>query len=479
MLNHLINQNIWWQDASLIEKDPKIMEWQKQSLKWQPSLMDEFDFSSFHIYTLRGPRQVGKTTLLKLMIKKLLKDPEIRKEQIVYYSADNLDSYKDIIELIETYFDFLDRLPNPPERAFLFLDEITAVNNWQRGIKYLTDLGKLSNSILILSGSNASDLRLGIERLPGRRGRGSHPDKILLPLTFREYVSLTSPDMAAHFKEITFFDVFNLTESNFRDMFAFNPYKRSLSKLFDRYLISGGFIKSINELYSSGFIAFDIYEIYLQWIRGDMAKAGKNERTTRQIISRLLKITVSVFGWETIAKKIDIATHKTVSEYMQVMEDSFILRLLYQADVNTGLPRIKKKKKFYFLDPFILWSLWGWVENWLFFQEKSEEKLRNIKIKSCLAEMAVANLLFHRYEVKDWTGSRVFFFRNNGEIDFLIKQDNILMPVEVKYQNKIEKNDFKLINKLGFKKGVIISKDTFYCNNGYMSVPLEIFLMLF
>ena len=122
MLNHLINQNIWWQDASLIEKDPKIMEWQKQSLKWQPSLMDEFDFSSFHIYTLRGPRQVGKTTLLKLMIKKLLKDPEIRKEQIVYYSADNLDSYKDIIELIETYFDFLDRLPNPPERAFLFLD---------------------------------------------------------------------------------------------------------------------------------------------------------------------------------------------------------------------------------------------------------------------------------------------------------------------------------------------------------------------
>lgn len=93
--------------------------------------------------------------------------------------------------------------------------------------------------------------------------------------------------------------------------------------------------------------------------------------------------------------------------------------------------------------------------------------------------MAVADLLFHCYEVKDWTGSRIFFFRNSGEIDFLIKQDNILMPVEVKYQNKIEKNDFKLINKLGFKKGVIISKDTFYCNNGYMSIPLEIFLMVF
>ena len=252
-----------------------------------------------------------------------------------------------------------------------------------------------------------------------------------------------------------------------------------MSRLFNHYLISGGFIKSINELFATGFIAFDIYETYLQWIRGDMAKSGKNERTTRQIIAQLLKITVSTFGWETIARKIDIATHKTVSEYMQSMEDSFILRLLYQVDLNTGLPRVKKMKKFYFLDPFILWSLWGWVENWLFFQEKSEEKLRDIRVKSCLAEMAVANLFFHRYEVKDWTGSCVFFFRNSGEIDFLIKQDNVLMPIEVNYQNKIKKSDFRLISKLGFKKGIIISRDTFCYDNGYVIIPLEIFLMTF
>jgi len=46
--------------------------------------MDQLDLSTFHIYTLRGPRQVGKTTLLKLMIKRLLDNPEIEKEQVFY-----------------------------------------------------------------------------------------------------------------------------------------------------------------------------------------------------------------------------------------------------------------------------------------------------------------------------------------------------------------------------------------------------------
>ena len=89
------------------------------------------------IYTLRGPRQVGKTTMLKLMIKRLLDNPQISKEQVLYYSSDNIDSYKEIIELLETYFAFINGLPNPPERAFIFLDEITGIKQWQKGLNIL------------------------------------------------------------------------------------------------------------------------------------------------------------------------------------------------------------------------------------------------------------------------------------------------------------------------------------------------------
>ncbi|MCK4782596.1 MAG: hypothetical protein KAV87_02515, partial [Desulfobacteraceae bacterium] len=83
----------------------------------------------------------------------------------------------------------------------------------------------------------------------------------------------------------------------------------------------------------------------------------------------------------------------------------------------------KKMKKAYFSDPFILWTLRGWAEGWLMFYEKSCEKVRNELFKSCLAEMLVANALFRQYQNTDWTGTNIMFFRNKGEIDFLIKKD--------------------------------------------------------
>ena len=51
------------------------------------------------------------------------------------------------------------------------------------------------------------------------------------------------------------------------------------------------------------------------------------------------------------------------------------------------------------------------------------------------------------------------------------------MPIEVKYQKKIEISDFNLMNKVGFKRGIIVSKEAFLYKRGFMVVPLEIFLM--
>jgi len=83
MLNRIINQNIWWQDKSLISHDPKIREMHAQRFRWQPRVLDEFDLARFAVYTLRGPRQVGKTTALKILINDLLQDKGMLKEQVM------------------------------------------------------------------------------------------------------------------------------------------------------------------------------------------------------------------------------------------------------------------------------------------------------------------------------------------------------------------------------------------------------------
>ncbi|MBI4691208.1 MAG: ATP-binding protein [Nitrospirae bacterium] len=479
MIQQIINQNIWWQDKSLISHDPKIKELNTRKFQWRPSVLDEFDLKQSAIYTLRGPRQVGKTTALKILISELLQKKTISKEQIMYYSCDNIDSHKELIELLETYLDHLKKLNLHRGRLYIFLDEITSITGWQKGIKYLADLGRLSNAGVVLTGSNASDLRKGIERLPGRRGRIAAPDKIMLPLGFAEYVRLTNPELFKRISErfTKKIDIFNPDNSAFQTLLSLQPHLKELTILFDQFLITGGFITAINAYFSENEIGYAVYELYQQWLRGDISKAGRNERTARHIINELIKISASAFGWETIAKKIGVATHKTVSEYIENMEDAFVLKTLYQVDINTGMPRIKKLKKVYFLDSFIFWSLWGWVDNWLAYGDNVSKELIQSDLKARLVEQVIADELFCRYDRIDWLNSNVFFWKNSGEIDFIIKKEKHLLPVEVKHRRNAGFSDFKIMKKLGFKKGILISMDRLDMEDNFVIMPPELFLI--
>ena len=48
----------------------------------------------------------------------------------------------------------------------LFVDEITAVPGWSRALKRVLDRGELRDVLVVTTGSRATDLRRGIERVP-------------------------------------------------------------------------------------------------------------------------------------------------------------------------------------------------------------------------------------------------------------------------------------------------------------------------
>ncbi len=54
MIQQILNQNIWWQDKSPIDSDPKIKEFNAQKIKLRPGVLDEFKLNHFAVYTLRG-----------------------------------------------------------------------------------------------------------------------------------------------------------------------------------------------------------------------------------------------------------------------------------------------------------------------------------------------------------------------------------------------------------------------------------------
>jgi len=74
MEERLLFYNPWWSDPARIDSDKDIKAVESSSIKWRQEKIVHFALEKDAIYTLRGPRQVGKTTLLKKMIKNLLKN---------------------------------------------------------------------------------------------------------------------------------------------------------------------------------------------------------------------------------------------------------------------------------------------------------------------------------------------------------------------------------------------------------------------
>ncbi|RLE49410.1 MAG: ATP-binding protein, partial [Candidatus Methanomethylicota archaeon] len=152
-INDLIRLNPWWNDPSEIENDSKVIE----ALSKSPA--KTYSYTSLNNTILLGPRQVGKTTYLKLMIHHLIKH-KVDPRCILYFSCELLERKSDIIDLINTYNNLFSNIPG---FKYILLDEITFVNNWEAAVKYLLDTWINKNNLLYVTGSSSIWLFKGYE----------------------------------------------------------------------------------------------------------------------------------------------------------------------------------------------------------------------------------------------------------------------------------------------------------------------------
>ncbi len=426
----LMALNPWWINENAIEMDKHIVALDQFKYTYHPSLLEE-DFRPGNLYTVRGPRQIGKTTFLKMFIREKL--GKIPKVSIFYWSCDNLLNSNDLIELIEEYAQICDIKNVSPE--FILLDEITGIKDWQRALKFVIDNDIVKSTCFILTGSNAFDLKKGSERLPGRRGKHGK-DLFFLPLTFREYVEMTDPDWYGKHKN--------------DDLDEIKLHNRALRIAFERYLITGGIPLVINEYEENGIIPNYIFDLYYSWIIGDILKEGKNEQTLKELIKGILLTYTTQVSWDSLAKRSSIKSHVTISSYVEILSNIFVTLPCYFYNIHEGKVDHKKNKKLYFFDPFLL----------AIFKEKL-----NIDVdKAKVIEGIVASHLKRKNILED-----IYYTQVKKETDFI---DEDLRGFEVKYQNKISKEDFKNIRS--FKEFMIISKEIFAQN----VIPIHAFLFV-
>jgi predicted AAA+ superfamily ATPase len=99
----LQQQNAWWFREEAILDDEKIADYEQETYQYVPPLLAEFPETTDAILTLRGPRQVGKSTSMKLLIRRLLLELKIPKKHVFYFSLDRIEDYNQLYELIDCY----------------------------------------------------------------------------------------------------------------------------------------------------------------------------------------------------------------------------------------------------------------------------------------------------------------------------------------------------------------------------------------
>jgi predicted AAA+ superfamily ATPase len=390
--------------AALLGRDPHLQRWAIQPLRHVPALLEQLPEEP-GVYTIGGGRQIGKTTTLKLFIKKLLeagRDPA----SILFVTGELITDHQTLIHEVQ---DFLQSAPRP---AVLIVDEVTYIRDWDKGVKFMADAGLLSGVRLILTGSDLLLIQEARMRFPGRRGRADQVDFHIRPLTFGEFIKLWN--------------------------------KPASNELFEQYMIHGGYLTAINDYKRDSKVSLATLRTYSDWIRGDVIKKGRSEGHLKSLLSALILRQGSQVSWNGLCGDLSIDHPKTVSDYVEILERLDVLNVVSAFDEARFVAAPKKAKKIFFTDPFIFQSVQFWLQN------SADIPPISPQIMGVLAEGIV-----HQHLRKSYL---TYYIKAEGEVDVVaIKEGSReFTPIEVKWTTQIRPKDLKQIRK--YKTGVVWAK---------------------
>lgn len=401
------------------ELDPQLRRLKYQRYVYASPLINQLPTTVPGIYTIGGARQIGKTTLLKQWMAKLL-HKKIPPTSIAFFSGELISDYHSLLHIIQL------QLKNMPQNSlkYILIDEITYIHDWDKAIKFAADAGLLEETILILTGSDLILMKEARMRFPGRRGKSSVIDYHVYPLSFYEWVTLKNKD----------------------------PEQPSLTILFeefDSYLLHGGYLTAINDLAIHKTILESTLITYSDWIRGDMLKRGKQEAYLKQILSAMIKRYGSQITWNTFAKELTIDHPKTVSDYVEQLEsmDAVFVQSALMEDKLTGAP--KKARKIIFTDPFIFHAVRSWLQPT---GNPFEEQIKPLLTNSILCSQLVEACVIAHYRRFFPT----YYIKGENEVDIAYVANNRFWPVKIKWTEQMHTKDLKQILK--YPNSIIFTK---------------------
>ena len=355
----------------------------------------------------------------------------------------------------------------------------------------------LRQAVILCSGSSAPRLKEKAELLPGRGLEGN--ERYIKPLSFREFVLqvvsylaevLPSEELAVRFGRLQ--PVLSRCEIELeasleeirKAMSELLPYKRELQYLFRLYLITGGIPLVINHYLKNRYqdsqekIDSQVAEIFMRSVLGDLSQLKRQETLAREILRALAAKYGSRYSFSTLSHELE-RHHLTIIDYLTLMQESFILFVLYAYDFGRMEVKDKGDKKIYFLDPFVYYSVRSYLngrEVWKVITETAEDEDR---LGGVVEGVVLSHLLMHK-EVPYLREGRTFLWtyydRAGRELDAVIRLAKGYRAVEVKYQAQVDERNLRRTAPI--KDYILLSRDEVGGRNNLLIAPVDIFLSL-
>ena len=365
---------------------------------------------------IRGARQTGKSTLVRLFAKNArLELIELNfEENYRYKEIFSSNDVKTIIQSLEIHLN----IRIDCNRSLLFLDEIQAHPEAITTLRYFYE--KLPELAVVAAGSL---LEFVLEEHSFSMPVGRIEYLFMGPMTFEEYLNANEGEKLVRF----------LKEYSLKEAIPESIHKIAMDHLRIYFLI-GGMPEVIKTFIESGSLleADKIKYSILNTFRDDFAKYKGQQvlANLQEVFDRL----GSIVGKKIMYKSL-LSEEKSykVEKILKLFENARLLYRAYHSSAN-GLPLKaeinRKKAKGIFLDIGLYLSINGLslaslrIDKNLFFSNRGE-----------LAEQFIGQHLlycrpkFMRPEVYHWSREKS---QSNAEIDYLFQFNNQVLPIEVK-----------------------------------------------
>lgn len=358
---------------------------------------------------LTGVRRCGKSTILKMIIKKLREEKHVDDEQILSYRFDSME-YEDMTTK-ELYLELKSKII-PSKKTYLFLDEIQEIEGWE---KVVNTLASDFDVDIYITGSNSRMMSSEISTYLTGRYITFH----IYTLSFEEYL------------------MFKKSYTTLKD----------LKQEFSQYVRLGGFPATHLQDYSQDEVYTIVKDIYNSTIFSDIVRRNQVKKIDQ--LERVVKYTFNNIGntfsaksisnyFKSEQRKID---NETVYSYLEKLQKAYILHKCSRYDLQ-GKDILKTQEKFYLADVSLRYSVLGYTVD---------------SVAASLENIVYLELKRRGYDV--YIGKI-----KDKEIDFVATKQNEKIYVQVTQEIKSEKTQKREYEQLleirdNYPKYVVMADD--------------------